>query len=95
VWHQDVSGVPGAVEAGDQFGASLSAWNFGRTPERDLAIGVPFEDINNITDAGAVVVIYGSYADGLKSTSAQLWHQDVGGVAGAAGVGDRFGTAMY
>jgi len=59
----------------------------------DLAIGVPFEDINGKVDAGAVNVIYGS-AQGLHKNAGhpdQFWHQDTKGIADSAEVGDKFG----
>src|SRR5919204_3240556 len=61
----------------------------------DLAIGIRFEDVGTVTDAGAVSVLYGSVA-GLQSTSPndQLWTQDSPGVKDNAEVGDLFGTAL-
>jgi hypothetical protein len=91
IWHQDTSGVPGANETGDMFGYSLSAWNFGRSSHRDLAIGVPYDDINGFTDAGQVTVLYGSSA-GLGTSGAQSWHQ---GQLGGLESNDRFGKSMY
>ena len=58
VWSQGGEGVAGAPEAGDQFGYSLAAGNFGNSSHADLAIGVPFED-QAATNDGAVNVIYG------------------------------------
>lgn len=103
IWHQNVSGIPGSAETGDQFGYALSAWDYGRTRESDLAIGVPFEDVFSDAanaqevDAGAVNLIYGTPA-GLRANSsntAQFWTQDSTGVPDAAQVGDHFGEALY
>ena len=58
VWSQGGEGVAGAPEAGDLFGYSLAAGNFGNSSQADLAIGVPFED-QAATNDGAVNVIYG------------------------------------
>jgi hypothetical protein len=58
----------------------------------DLAIGVPYEDVGAVVDAGAVNVVYGS-ANGLVATGSSLWHQDSTGVAGAAETGDHFGAS--
>jgi hypothetical protein len=100
-WRQGGSGLPEVAEAGDQFGYALSAWNYGRDDRSDLAIGAPFEDLPSggvtQTDAGAVVVIYGTAA-GLTATTAnpaQLWHQDVSGVNDVLQQGDRFGYSLY
>ena len=97
MWHQDVAGVPGIVESGDQFGFSLSAWNFGKTAHRDLVIGVPSEDVTTDTrkvDAGAVIAIYGS-ANRLTATGSQLWSQASPGILDAADSDDRFGASLY
>ena len=58
VWSQGGEGIAGAPEAGDQFGYSLAAGNFGNSSQADLAVGVPFED-QAATNDGAVNVIYG------------------------------------
>jgi hypothetical protein len=66
----------GTPRAGDNFGSSLTAWNFGRNETillgippnthtitfstADLAIGVPNKAIGGVTAAGAINVIYGS-----------------------------------
>jgi hypothetical protein len=120
--HQDTINIEDTAEAGDQFGYSLTAWNFGKNetrqvcsitlppncfdvavPTADLAIGVPFEDVGGIIDAGAVNVIYGqasSPANGLTTgvTDAffadQFWTQSSIG-QGASEERDYFGAAMY
>jgi len=101
LWRQGSGGIPDVAEDGDQFGYSLSAWNYGRDDRSDLAIGAPFEDLPAAgvtqTDAGAVIVIYGTAA-GLTATTAnpaQLWHQDVSGVNDVLQQGDRFGHSLY
>ena len=58
-----------------------------------LVIGVPREDIDKVSDAGAVNVLYSS-ALGLSTEGNQFWHQDVPGVAGAAEEWDQFGFAL-
>jgi hypothetical protein len=96
-WHQDSAGILDVAEPGDQFGYALSAWNYGKDSRRDLAVGVPFEDIISATlqqDAGAVNVIYGS-STGLSSTGNQFWHQDASGIKDVAQPGDRFGNSLY
>ena len=101
-WSQDSTGVPDIAEVGDQFGYALSAWNYGRGSNTDLAIGVPFEDIVSAAtgteqvDAGAVNVIYGSFG-GLRTdvNAPQFWHQDVPGIQDVAQPDDHFGEALY
>jgi hypothetical protein len=110
LWHQNSPGIDGGAEAGDRFGATLTAWNFGNFGKTDLAIGVPGEDVTNaqgvvVNDAGAVNVIYGLFLTrdvqlnpfvGLDATGDQLWHQGRTGVAGdGLQAGDLFGSALY
>jgi FG-GAP repeat len=98
------------LEAGAQFGRSLTAWNFGLNETRilppdnfrvtvetaDLAIGVPFKDVNSQTNAGEVNVFYGSSSsNGLTSSSRQIWTQASPGVPGSPESGDNFGLSLY
>ncbi|HEY3237972.1 MAG TPA: FG-GAP repeat protein, partial [Acidimicrobiia bacterium] len=59
----------------------------------DLAIGVAFEDVGTIVDAGAVNVLDGS-ANGLTSLSNQFLTQDTPGIKDQAETGDQFGTGL-
>jgi hypothetical protein len=98
-WHQNVAGVPDEAEWGDEFGRALTALNFGRGDNDDLAIGVPFENLvstitgTSQTNAGAVNVIYGSIG-GLTPLGVDFWHQDRPGIASAAATDDRFGVTL-
>src|SRR5262245_40475634 len=69
----------------------------------DLAVGVPGEDTpNDVSNSGAVNVIYGSGTAGLTaSTTAvppvpapQFWSQNAAGVPGISEAGDAFGSAL-
>ena len=106
-FHQESTNIADDAEAGDHFGSTLSAWNFGRTDHDDLAIGVPDEDIlislggglngiraENRVDAGIVHVLYGS-ANGLTATGSQVWNQNKTGIPDSVEAGDRFGAAIY
>jgi hypothetical protein len=93
LWHQGNDGPASTLEADDRFGQSLAAANFGRAAQRDLAGGSPGEDISGNTNAGAVIVLYGS-APGLTATGSDFWHQDAAGVPGAAQPGDGFGWSV-
>ena len=99
----DISDDP---ESGDNFGASLTAANLGRTDQADLVIGAPGEDIlvslggdlNGIetetrNDAGAVHVLYGS-ATGLQTAGSQRWTQNSVNVPDTVEAGDRFGIGL-
>jgi hypothetical protein len=94
-WHQ-AAGILDAAEPYDHFGWSLAAGNFSGDLFDyfdDLAIGVPFEDIGNIPDAGAVNVIYGT-AKGLTIIGNQFWNQNSPGVEDAAEPYDYFGYSL-
>jgi len=93
LWYQDVTDVLGTVEANDRFGYALAAGDLNGNGYTDLAIGVPYEDIGTVVEAGAVNVLYGS-ALGLTVASNQLWQQGSGGLQGTAETGDRFGFAL-
>ncbi|WP_199044506.1 LamG-like jellyroll fold domain-containing protein [Glycomyces salinus] len=97
---QNTPGIPGANEAGDQFGYSLAATNLtDGTPV--LAVGVPGEDVQIDTtgayrdgdsrgvetqDGGALIYIQGD---------SKSWvDQDTPGVGGGVEEGDQFGWSV-
>jgi FG-GAP repeat len=59
----------------------------------DLAVGVPFEFVGAIQDAGAVNVLYGSSA-GLTGSGSQQITQDSPGVPGSADAQDSLGSGL-
>ena len=105
-WTQATAFVNDDAEEGDRFGSVLTMGNFG-TGHRsavgdgknfaDLAVGIPFEDVGTVRDAGAVAVIYGtprglearSGPDTGPSDTDQFLTQ-----VGDAEVDDRFGSAL-
>ena len=88
LWSQsgDVGGVP---ENFDWFGYSVAVGDFNGDNFDDLAIGVPFEDVGAIADAGAVNVLYGS-AGGLQTAFNQIWVHDDLPVSGLSRGGRPF-----
>jgi hypothetical protein len=95
-WTQDTTDINDVTESEDQFGYSLSSGDFNGDGKDDLAIGVWWEDLGSIDDAGGVEVIYGS-SSGLSATSPradQFWTQDSTDVNDVAESGDRFGKAV-
>jgi hypothetical protein len=94
LWSQDSRGVRDIAEDGDEFARYGGAGDFDGDGWADLALGVPFEDVGVVTDAGAVNVLYGS-ALGLTAVRNQLWTQDVPGVVDRAEADDEFGKYVF
>ncbi len=93
---QGVNSIPGAAEAGDQFGASMVGTGVA-TNRGDpfLAIGSGREDIGSVTDAGSVTTLSTNCPGGaLATASVQAWTQSTPGVPGDLGAGDRFGNSL-
>jgi hypothetical protein len=67
--------------------------DFNNDGAADLAIGVPFEWVGAVQDAGAVHVLYGS-AGGLQGPGSQFFTQDSPGVPGTADLQDNFGFGL-
>lgn len=67
--------VPGAVEPGDSFGEVLAPGDFDGNGFADLAVGLPFEDVGAVLDAGAINVLYsqGLFRDGFDSSGLAAW----------------------
>jgi hypothetical protein len=93
---QDSAGILDSGEAGDQFGYALAAGDFNDDWYCDLAVGVPFENVGSVADAGAVNVIYGSPIglDDNSQLANQFWHQNSADVDGVAEANDHFGLAL-
>ncbi|MFI0242925.1 trypsin-like serine protease [Streptomyces sp. NPDC016845] len=87
--HQDLpTGVPGAVEAGDKFGAAVTG------DENYFAIGAPGEAVDTATDSGTIALFSHTLdADG-RPTSIGGMDQDNSAIVGAAEKDDEFGAAL-
>ncbi|MFJ4275720.1 FG-GAP repeat protein [Streptomyces coelicoflavus] len=89
-WTQDSPGVPGTSEAGDQWGAELSAGDTDGDGHPDLAVGAPGEDIGSVPDAGAVWVLRGDRT-GFSGTGVRSFDQQLAAIPGTAERSDRWG----
>jgi FG-GAP repeat len=85
--------APAAALAAAAPGGEVARADFDDDGFVDLAVGVPGEDVAAHNGAGAVVVLYGADA-GLTGAGAQLFHQDLPGIADTAEAGDAFGAAL-
>jgi hypothetical protein len=92
LWTQNSPGVRDVAEPFDMFGYSLAAGNFDGKGFSDLAIGVPFEDIGTVANAGGVNVLYGS-PNGLSATGNQFWSQ-AGPILNYPERADEFGFSL-
>jgi hypothetical protein len=92
-FHQNATGILDTAELFDRFGSAVATGDFNGDNRADLAVGAFGEDVGNRGLAGAVHVIYGS--TGVLTTAGnQFLHQDTAGIADAAEIGDRFGSAL-
>jgi len=91
---QDSPGVQDAAEQNDDLGYSLAAADLGRGKRADLALGVPFEDVDSPNDdAGALNVLYGS-RKGLRATGSQFFTQDSLAIGDGSEFGDQFARSL-
>ncbi|GAA2389118.1 FG-GAP-like repeat-containing protein [Streptomyces coeruleofuscus] len=88
---QASTGVPGADEANDGFGGSVSIGDANGDGYGDLAIGVVFEDVGTLEDAGSTVLMNGSVS-GVSRTGGRTLTQATAGVPGTAEAMDYFGS---
>jgi len=94
---QDLAGISGAEEVGDQFGAALAmapyrAAGATSTTESLLAVGVPGEDLSTTVDAGAVQV-FRLAANGTYTEVAWI-DQNATDMAEETEAGDFFGQRL-
>ena len=83
--------VPGAAESFDGFGAALAVGDFDNDGFDDLGIGAPGEDKGDVSDVGALTVLYGQ-GSGLNRRGASF--SQAGAVAGDDVALDRFASAL-
>lgn len=73
-WNLASPGVAGPLQEGAQAGSALAAGDFDCDGFEDLAIGLPLHDVDILTNAGALLVLYGSEA-GLTAEGSQFFDQ--------------------
>ena len=92
IWHQN-SGIQGVAEGGDRFGRAVAAGDFDGDGYDDLVVGAPSEHVGDVSDCGALHVIFGS-PSGLTSVDNQLWYQGKDGIANLCETSDEFGAVL-
>jgi len=85
-----------SIQAGDEFGAAFAVGDFDGDSFDDLAIGLPGRTISGLTDAGAVLIVYGSLTglNGAGALPPLLFSQNGTNVLEVSEAGDRFGAAL-
>ncbi|MGW7055099.1 FG-GAP-like repeat-containing protein [Streptomyces sp. NPDC054887] len=93
---QATTGVPGASETNDAFGASLSAGDVNGDGKAEVAVGVPGESLDAATGTGAVILLKGASkaAGGMTGKGAIAYNQSTAGVPGVSESGDDFGRQV-
>ncbi|MFF7050692.1 S1 family peptidase [Streptomyces griseorubiginosus] len=96
--NQDLDWVPGAAEASDWFGESLSTVDWNEDGCTDLVVGTPAEDLGTVADAGMIDILHGA-PGGLGTGSVKNVHfEEASGTGALAGsviqAGDRFGDSV-
>ena len=86
--HQDITGVSGGVEDGDQFGTAVAG------DSHFIVVGTPSEAIGSTASAGYVHIFSHELNGEGRPTQVADLHQDVAGVSGGPELGDRFGAAV-
>ncbi|MEU9173653.1 FG-GAP and VCBS repeat-containing protein [Streptomyces sp. NPDC048420] len=90
---QSTSGVVSAATARDYFGSALSAGDTNGDGYPDLAVGVPYEEINSVKDAGGVHVLRGGRS-GLTGKNSQWFSRATAGVPGNPEQYENFGSLV-
>ncbi|WP_448315303.1 hypothetical protein [Streptomyces sp. CO7] len=85
---QNSTGIPGAAEAGDRFGASVVVHDLNADGYGDLVVGAPGEEVNGDVGGGSVTVVWGSASGPTKAkTVPDPWPYEHDAFGGTLAVG--------
>jgi hypothetical protein len=89
---QDLPGFPGVQEEGDLVGSAVSVADMTGDGYADIALGIAYEDVGTVENAGSVALVPGSAA-GVTGAGTKVVHQDTAGIPGVAEKDDKFGVS--
>lgn len=92
-WDQDSPNMNDAAESEDYFGFSLAPGDFDYDGFDDVAIGIPNEDLEGISNCGAISVMYGT-SIGLSAGRNLLISQDYYGIGETKETDDFVGYSL-
>jgi hypothetical protein len=90
---ENSAGVPGTAHPSDFFGHSLAPADFDGDGFPDLVVGAPLKEVQGVSRAGAVDVLYGG-AGGLGSGGARMITRATPGVSGDPVDSAQFGFGL-
>lgn len=93
LWYQGNNGLGNSADAQDHFGEALAIGDFDGNGYYDLAVGIPYEDIGTITNAGALHIIYGT-ASGLDPAGNEIFYEGINGIPGTPETSDYFAKSL-
>jgi hypothetical protein len=97
-WNQGNSASGESQESGDAFGFSLAAGDITGDGRDELVVGSPFESVtvgaNSFVQAGMVLVLRGSFPNGLVSGGSVSFIQDDFAVGESSASNDFFGRSL-
>lgn len=82
MWHLDVPGVIGDRQFAGAYGRAFATGDFDGSGGVDLAIGVPYDYVNDTFESGSVSVLYAADTGGLTIDGNQLLYPGFAGIAG-------------
>ncbi|OOC55594.1 MULTISPECIES: integrin alpha [Nocardiopsis] len=86
--------IPGEPGQGDRLGEVMDTFDHDGDGCTDLLVGLPREQVDDLEEAGAVLVVHGSPQGLGAGTATQVWDQDTPGFGGGPETGDWFGHAI-